>query len=197
MVVDERDGDPVVAGAFGEREGQDQDADEQGPPVQPAAGAVALGWPSGFGGGVFVIGEERSGREQDGDRGDDGHDGQVSRDGHTDRDQPGAQECTAHRADAVAGVEAGHDRPPGVPFHQGALDVHGHVPGGQPESHKEQPQDDRRGPGVVAHPDHRQSASGDHRHHRDHHAGAEAADQYRGGRERQQGPDCQRQQHDP
>jgi hypothetical protein len=48
--------------------------------------------------------------------------------GYADRGGHRAQSGAEHRAQAEAGVEAGHDRPPEPALHVGALDVHGHVP---------------------------------------------------------------------
>ena len=75
-------------------------------------------------------------------------------DGHVQRGRRRAGQRPAHGADAVAGVEAGHDRSVQALLDRGGLDVHRHVPPAGREAQEEQPCRQHGDPGVMAGGDH-------------------------------------------
>ncbi len=123
-------------------------------------------------------------------------DPEVRRDRDVQRDHRGADERAGDAADAVAGVEARHDRAPEPPLDGRRLDVHRDVPGAPGEAEGEQADHDRQHADQVAEGDRRDAGADDDRHHLDRAARAEAVDDRAGERQRQQRARGDREQHE-
>ena len=175
VTVDHGDGQPVVAGALGEGQAHDEQADQQRPRFGPRLERVA--WLARGVVGVlrarFCGPQEPPGGQRDGDPEGQGHRQQMDHHRHAERHHDRAHGGSADGPDAEAGVELRHDRPPQTLLDGRALDVHGHVPDAVAEADQGQP-DDRRG-------DADQRADG---HHREADRQADRHDRPRCGRRR-------------
>ena len=139
--VDQRDADPVVAGALGEGEGEHEDADQQRPPLAPGVERRA-GARRGRGGAPRPAwrGRRRSAASTSGTTIADGEADhqQVGGDRDVERHHRRAAERAGHGPQAERGVEAGHDRAAEAALDDRALHVHRDVPGAERDAEDEQ-----------------------------------------------------------
>ena len=91
----------------------------------------------------------------------------VDSHGYVERDHSRANQRSGDSANAESRVEARHDGAAKKPFHGGALNVHGDVPGSIADSEEEQRNDDEHSTLVVANGDPREGYCSQDRHHRE------------------------------
>ena len=145
VAVDDRDAEPVVAGALGERHGEHEQPDEQRPRLGPGLQRVARR--PGVRRGVLVRdrGQEAAHARRHGD-GDDHRDGGEvgGRRRRAGRPWPSPSSAPATVPRLNPAWKRGMIERPEPLLDRGALDVHGDVPGAVAEPDEEQPDDDRR-----------------------------------------------------
>ena len=201
VAVDQRDADPVVAGALGEREGQHEQR-RSAASAAPARPPAALP-PARAGRGVGGPASSTSGRKPRTASGTPTPTSTATASrctvtGTSQGDHRGADQRAGDGADAEAGVEARHDRPAQPAFDHRALHVHRDVPGavGRSRTRTGRRPPARRRPGSRRRPRPAPTRQ-QHGHRGDRAAGAEPGDERAGQRQRDHRAGGDGEQHQP
>ena len=113
------------------------------------------------------VGHECTYAEGDCDAEGDSDHQKVDSDGYFERNHRRTDQCSGDRAHAESSVEARHDGAAKKPFHGGALNVHGDVPGSIADSQEDQCDNDGPSAVVIANGDPCQGDCSQDRHHRE------------------------------